>query len=84
MHARQRRGPQPGEGAQALTESDILGPSEAFRLPMDYFAHGPQTGDTLARLARLKPTTLACMHGSAWKGNGESLLLALSQAIHRR
>jgi hypothetical protein len=27
---------QPGHGEQALTESDILGPSEAFRQPMDY------------------------------------------------
>jgi flavorubredoxin len=28
---------QPGHGEQALTEGDILGPSEAFRQPMDYF-----------------------------------------------
>src|SRR5690606_35755961 len=32
---------QPGSGAEALTEADILGPSEAFRQPMDYFAHAP-------------------------------------------
>ncbi len=34
---------QGGAGEVALTESDILGPSEAFRAPMDYFAHAPQT-----------------------------------------
>ncbi|HWI39242.1 MAG TPA: hypothetical protein VNU64_22525 [Burkholderiales bacterium] len=28
----------------ALTERDILGPSEAFRQQMDYYAHAPQTG----------------------------------------
>ena len=38
---------QPGHGEQALTEADILGPSEAFRQPMDYFAHAPQTAATL-------------------------------------
>lgn len=54
---------QGGRGEIALTEADILGPSEAFRRPMDYFAHAPHTAATLARLAQLKPHTLACMHG---------------------
>jgi flavorubredoxin len=72
---------QPGRGQQALTESDILGPSEAFRQPMDYFAHAPQTAATLLRLAQLKPTTLACMHGSAWRGNGGTLLRLLAEAV---
>ena len=35
---------QGGAGETPLTESDILGPSEAFRAPMDYFAHAPGTG----------------------------------------
>ncbi|MEO7258211.1 MAG: hypothetical protein ABIW35_01480, partial [Luteimonas sp.] len=30
---------QPGGGLPALTEADILGPSEAFRHAMDYFSH---------------------------------------------
>ena len=72
---------QPGHGDQAITEADILGPSEAFRQPMDYFAHAPQTAATLARLAQLKPTTLACMHGSAWRGNGATLLRHLAEAV---
>jgi hypothetical protein len=66
-----------------LTESDILGPSEAFRVPMDYFAHAPQTFAMLERLARECPTTLACMHGSAWRGDGASLLRELSAALAR-
>ena len=42
---------QGGEGHPALTESDILGPSEAFRGPMDYFAHAANTRPLLERLA---------------------------------
>ena len=42
---------QGGAGETPLTESDILGPSEAFRAPMDYFAHAPGTGAILERLA---------------------------------
>jgi flavorubredoxin len=74
---------QGGKGAVALTTSDILEPSEAFRRPLDYFAHAPQTAQTLARLAETHPTTLACMHGSAWRGDGKALLLALSAALSR-
>jgi hypothetical protein len=72
---------QGGPGDVALTESDILGPSEAFRAPMDYFAHSPQTSVILERLARENPTTLACMHGSAWHGDGARLIRELSAAL---
>jgi hypothetical protein len=72
---------QGGTGEVALTESDILGPSEAFRKPMDYYAHAPQTAAILERLANERPTTLACMHGSAWRGDGARLLRALSAAL---
>jgi flavorubredoxin len=72
---------QGGGGEVALTESDILGPSEAFRKPMDYFAHAPQTRATLERFAREAPTTLACMHGSAWRGDGARLLRELATAL---
>lgn len=34
---------QGGAGETPLTESDILEPSEAFRAPLDYFAHAPNT-----------------------------------------
>jgi hypothetical protein len=74
---------QPGPGAQALTRSDILGPSEAFRLPMDYFAHAPDTAARLRRLAAEQPRTLACMHGSAWQGDGAALLQQLAGVLQR-
>jgi len=66
-----------------LTEGDILGPSEAFRGPLDYFAHAPDTGAMLERLASLAPTTLACMHGSAWRGDGAALLRELAWTLER-
>ncbi len=72
---------QGGSGATPLTESDILGPSEAFRAPMDYFAHAPDTTAQLERLAREQPATLACMHGSAWRGDGAGLLRALAAKL---
>ena len=72
---------QPGHAKQATTEADILGPSEAFRQPMDYYAHAPHTQATLARLAQMKPRTLACMHGSAWRGDGGTLLRHLAEAV---
>jgi len=72
---------QGGKGERALTETDILGPSEAFRAPLDYYAHAPQTIETLERLAKLDPTTLACMHGSAWRGDGAGLLRALAATL---
>lgn len=72
---------QPGEGTEALTEADILGPSESFRQAMDYFAHGPETKPTLARLAAIGPRTLACMHGSAWRGDCAALLNKLADAL---
>jgi flavorubredoxin len=72
---------QGGAETPALTEGDILGPSEAFRKPLDYFAHAPNGRELLERLAATAPRTLACMHGSAWTGDGAALLRALGQAV---
>jgi len=65
----------------ALTEHDILEPSEAMRKALDYFAHGKDTAALFEKLAATAPTTLACMHGSAWKGDGAALLRELSKRI---
>jgi flavorubredoxin len=75
---------QGGPGKVALTESDILGPSEAFRAPMDYYAHSPQTAATLERLAREQPRVLAVMHGSAFRGDGAAVLRALARSLSTR
>lgn len=74
---------QGGPGAAALTEGDILGPSEDFRHQMDYYAHAPRTGATLERLAGEAPRVLACMHGSAWCGDGAGLLRELARALEK-
>lgn len=72
---------QAGDSNPPLTESDILEPSEAMRHAMDYFAHGPDTPRLIEKLAALNPATLACMHGSAFKGDGAALLRALSKRL---
>lgn len=72
---------QGGTGETPLVETDILGPSEAFRGTMDYYSHTPNTTEMLERLAAEGPTTLACMHGSAWRGDGGALLRALADSI---
>jgi len=72
---------QGGLGEAPLTGSDILGPSEAFRQSIDYFAHSPDAHDILERLALEQPTTLACMHGSAYSGDGAALLRGLAQRL---
>ena len=74
---------QPGTGAAALIESDILGPSEELRRGLDYFSHAKNTREMLDRLASTEPTTLACMHGSAWRGAGANLLRALADELDR-
>jgi flavorubredoxin len=72
---------QPGAEHPPVTEGDVLGPSETMRAAMDYFAHAPATRPLLAKLAETKPRTLACMHGSAWSGDGGRLLLDLADAL---
>ena len=72
---------QPGAGTPAVTEGDILGPSEAFRHAMDYFSYTRHADALLEKLANTRPTTLACMHGSAWRGDGAALLRALSAEL---
>jgi len=72
---------QGGADLPAVTEADILGPSEAFRRRMDYFSHTKNAGSMLEKLASTNPTTLACMHGSAWRGDGGELLRELAKAL---
>lgn len=72
---------QPGDKTPALTETDILGPSEQMRAGLDYFAKAPNTRQMIERLAAEEPQTLACMHGSAWRGNGAALLRELADRV---
>jgi len=72
---------QGGTDLPPLTESDILGPSEAFRHQMDYFSHTRNARAMIERLASTNPKTLACMHGSAWHGDGAKLLRELADSL---
>ena len=74
---------QGGPGTTPVTDGDILEPSEAFRQPLDYFAHAPDTTRMLEKLANEQPAILACMHGSAWRGDGAALLRALGERVER-
>ena len=75
---------QPGSKHAPLTSGDILEPSEAMRAGLDYFAHAPDTTAQLERLAKLAPSTLACMHGSAFAGDGAALLRELAARLAPR
>lgn len=72
---------QGGADNPPVTESDILGPSESFRRQMDYFSHTRHARPMIERLASTAPAMLACMHGSAWRGDGAALLRALADAL---
>lgn len=74
---------QGGHSNPPITESDILGPSEAFRKMMDYFSHTKNVKQLIEHLAMTQPTILACMHGSAWKGDGHKLLHALGESLSK-
>jgi flavorubredoxin len=73
---------QPGRGETAVTESDILGPSEEFRRAMDYYSNTKNARPVLDALAAFDPRTLACMHGSAWRGDGKAMLHELARALN--
>jgi flavorubredoxin len=75
---------QGGADHEPLTESDILGPSEEMRQHLDYYAHAENTRELLEKLAATAPTTLACMHGASFKGDGASLLRALADELSKK
>ena len=72
---------------ESFTESDVIG---RFREALtqyqasplaNYMPYTPNTERLLARLAALKPKTLAAMHGSTFVGDGEKALLDLGQVL---
>jgi flavorubredoxin len=72
---------QPGTGDRPLVSDDILSSSEAFRHQMDYYSHTRNAPALIDKLAQLRPELLACMHGSAWAGDGAQQLRKLGQAL---
>jgi len=72
---------QSGHEHVSLTEDDIVASSEAMRAQMDYFSHSPETGALIEKLAATEPTTLACMHGASFRGDGAGQLRALKRSL---
>jgi flavorubredoxin len=72
---------QPGMGERPLVSDDILGPSQAMRAQMDDFSYTRHAPALFDKLAQLRPEVLACMHGSAWQGDGAALLRELDRAL---
>lgn len=72
---------QAGGNVPPVTESEILTASEGMRGMMDYYAHCISTTAILGRLADLRPSMLACQHGSAYRGEGALLLRELASRI---
>jgi flavorubredoxin len=70
-----------GHDVAPLTESEVLSPSEAMRSAMGGVAIEAHTRSLLQKLASTEPTTLALMHGSSYRGNGQALLLGLADAL---
>ena len=76
----------PGD-TKPLVEDDVVGPARtamAFGtttpLARD-MPYTPYTDVTLARLAALKPRTLALMHGASFRGDGEHAIGELRMAV---
>lgn len=71
---------QGGDTHEPVSEN-VFETSEQMRSGMDYFAHGPNTVPVLDSLAALDPRTLACMHGSAYRGDAGALLRRLARRL---
>ena len=71
----------------ALTESDLIGPTTAAMEQMQqgplagYLPYTHHTRGLLQELADLRPTTLAVMHGSSFRGEAAPLLLELDSVL---
>lgn len=72
-----------GDGP-ALTGADPVGPAEVAEDVFHATSLGPAVPATLHRLAELRPTTLAVMHGSSFTGDGSAALRDLATVYENR
>ena len=68
----------------AITTDDIVEAAMEGEALFHATALAPSTPQVLERLADLRPTTLALMHGSTYKGDGAAQLRGLAQAYDER
>ena len=69
---------QGGHEHAPITSADILENSEATRKVFDYYSRTERVHELTEKLAATSPEVLACMHGSAWRGDGADLLRQLA------
>jgi flavorubredoxin len=73
--------------AAAVTTSDLIGPTRQAMQQMEagplanYMPYTRATEGVLRTLAELKPATLAVMHGSSYRGDGQRMLNELAGVI---
>ena len=67
-----------------LTESDVVGPAISGEDLFQYSSLNPSMGTTIRTLAKLRPRTLALMHGPSFAGDGGAALKALADDYDRR
>lgn len=72
-----------GQGP-AVTDSDIVAPAAQAEDVFGATCLTPNTGPTIRRLAGLRPSTLAVMHGTCHSGDGAAALGALADDYDRR
>jgi flavorubredoxin len=68
----------------AVTSDDLVAPANAGEDAFHQTSMGPNLVPTLHRLADLKPTTLAVMHGSTFTGDGAAQLRSLANSYDER
>jgi flavorubredoxin len=61
-----------------VTEGDIIGPAKAAEEMFRASCYTAATGPTIRNLAELRPTTIAIMHGSSYRGDGQRALRDLA------
>jgi flavorubredoxin len=71
-------------GAAPTTMGDVVGPAIALEDMMRATSLTPRTAPTIRRLADLRPSTLALMHGPSFSGDGASALLGLADHYQGR
>lgn len=72
-----------GDGP-ALTDTDLVEPATVAEDVFHATSIGPAVPAALNRLAELRPTTLAVMHGSSYAGDGERALRDLATVYQER
>jgi len=71
-------------GDTSIITGDIVGPAAALEDIMGATSLTPRTAPTIRRLADLRPSTLALMHGPSFSGDGASALLVLADDYKAR